>query len=109
MKLNLNKVRVESLLPAKAAAGDLDAFFENSMVINEQMAQRFQAAQEMGMVLRYVARFDATKKRAKVTVDAVLPDHPLAALLPGDNVFALKSLWYGDNPLIIRGLVLDVM
>lgn len=96
------QVRVESLVPAEAAAGDLDAFFENSMVINEQMAQRFQAAQEMGMVLRYVARFDATKKRAKVGVEAVLPDHPLAALLPGDNVFALKSRWYRDNPLIIR-------
>ncbi|MFS1538737.1 MAG: bifunctional aspartate kinase/homoserine dehydrogenase II [Candidatus Phlomobacter fragariae] len=97
------QVRVESLVPDEAATGDLDEFFENSMVINEQMAQRFQAAQEMGMVLRYVARFDATKKRAKVGVEAVSPDHPLAALLPGDNVFALKSRWYRDNPLVIRG------
>ncbi|HGJ5875532.1 MAG TPA: bifunctional aspartate kinase/homoserine dehydrogenase II [Arsenophonus sp.] len=97
------QVRVESLVPVEVATGDLNEFFKNSMVINEQMAQRLQAAQEMGMVLRYVARFDAAKNRAKVGVEAILPDHPLAALLPGDNVFAIESHWYRDNPLVIRG------
>ena len=33
----------------------------------------------------------------------VAPDHPLAALLPCDNVFAIESRWYRDNPLVIRG------
>ncbi len=31
------------------------------------------------------------------------PEHPLAALLPCDNVFAIESRWYRDNPLVIRG------
>nr|WP_250998802.1 hypothetical protein [Escherichia coli] len=30
-------------------------------------------------------------------------DHPLASLLPCDNVFAIESRWYRDNPLVIRG------
>ncbi|EEV1193481.1 hypothetical protein, partial [Escherichia coli] len=34
---------------------------------------------------------------------AVREDHPLASLLPCDNVFAIESRWYRDNPLVIRG------
>ncbi|MCW2257188.1 aspartokinase/homoserine dehydrogenase 2 [Providencia alcalifaciens] len=96
-------VRVESLVPAEAEAGSLDEFFENSALINEQMELRLEAAQEMGMVLRYVARYDAVKGRARVGVEAVKSDHPLSSLLPGDNVFAIESRWYRDNPLVIRG------
>jgi len=40
---------------------------------------------------------------ARVGVEAVRPEHPLAALLPCDNVFAIESRWYRDNPLVIRG------
>uniref|UniRef100_UPI0013CF55AE hypothetical protein n=1 Tax=Escherichia coli TaxID=562 RepID=UPI0013CF55AE len=64
------QVRAESLVPAQAQSGSLEAFFENSSVINEQMAQRLAAANEMDMVLRYIARFDANGK-AKVGVEAV--------------------------------------
>jgi aspartokinase/homoserine dehydrogenase 2 len=41
--------------------------------------------------------------RRSVGVEAVRPEHPLAALLPCDNVFAIESRWYRDNPLVIRG------
>ncbi|STQ08343.1 bifunctional aspartate kinase II/homoserine dehydrogenase II [Enterobacter cloacae] len=61
------------------------------------MLQRLEAANEMGLVLRYVARFEANGK-ARVGVEAVRPEHPLAALLPCDNVFAIESRWYRDNP-----------
>ncbi|AWK44259.1 aspartate kinase [Photorhabdus laumondii subsp. laumondii] len=96
------QVRVESLVPKEAESGSIEQFFDNSGAINEQMVQRLAAAQEMGMVLRYVARFNANGK-AKVGVEAVRPDHPLASLLPCDNVFAIESRWYRDNPLVIRG------
>lgn len=95
-------VRVESLVPEAAQEGTPDHFFENVTALNEQMACRLEAAREMGMVLRYVARFDANGK-ARVGVEAVRPDHPLAALQPGDNLFAVESRWYRDNPLVIRG------
>ena len=97
-----DQVRVESLVPAGCESGSVDHFFENSEALNEQMLQRFEAAQEMGLVLRYVARFDANGK-ARVGIEAVRPEHPLAALLPCDNVFAIESRWYRDNPLVIRG------
>ncbi|MBJ3815229.1 bifunctional aspartate kinase/homoserine dehydrogenase II [Shimwellia pseudoproteus] len=97
-----DQVRVESLVPQGCEAGSVDFFFENGDALNEQMVQRLEAAQEMGLVLRYVARFDANGK-ARVGVEAVRPEHPLAALLPCDNVFAIESRWYRDNPLVIRG------
>ncbi len=97
-----HQVRVESLVPEDCAEGSIDHFFENAEALDEQMLQRYEAASEMGLVLRYVARFDASGK-ARVGVEAVRSDHPLAALLPCDNVFAIESRWYRDNPLIIRG------
>lgn len=96
------QVRVESLVPKSCEGESVDHFFENGEALNEQMQQRFEAAQEMGLVLRYVARFDANGK-ARVGVEAVRNDHPLASLLPCDNVFAIESRWYRDNPLVIRG------
>ncbi|WP_192459356.1 bifunctional aspartate kinase/homoserine dehydrogenase II [Musicola keenii] len=97
-----NQVRVESLVPAGCEDGSVDQFFEDSESLNEQMLQRLEAANELGLVLRYVARFDVNGK-ARVGVEAVRPDHPLASLLPCDNVFAIESRWYRDNPLVIRG------
>lgn len=97
-----DQVRVESLVPAGGEDDSVDNFFENGDELNEQMVQRFEAAQELGLVLRYVARFDANGK-ARVGVEAVRAEHPLAALLPCDNVFAIESRWYRDNPLVIRG------
>ncbi|MBW7984294.1 bifunctional aspartate kinase/homoserine dehydrogenase II [Enterobacillus tribolii] len=95
-------VRVESLVPPGSEQGSIDHFFENGDDLNDQMLQRLEAAKEMGLVLRYVARFDANGK-ARVGVEAVREEHPLAALLPCDNVFAIESRWYRDNPLVIRG------
>lgn len=96
------QVRIESLVPAGSETGSVDHFFENSRELDAQMVQRLEAAREMGLVLRYVARFDANGK-ARVGVEAVRAEHPLAALLPCDNVFAIESRWYRDNPLVIRG------
>lgn len=97
-----NQVRVESLVPEGGENMTVDQFFEEGEVLNDQMLQRLEAAQEMGLVLRYVARFD-DKGKARVGVEALRPEHPLAPLLPCDNVFAIESRWYRDNPLVIRG------
>lgn len=97
-----DQVRVESLVPADVAGCSVDQFYENSELLNQQMLQRFEAASEMGLVLRYVARFDINGK-ARVGVEAVRAEHPLASLLPCDNVFAIESRWYRDNPLVLRG------
>ena len=91
-------------MPAHCEGGSIDHFFENGDELNEQMVQRLEAAREMGLVLRYVARFDANGK-ARVGVEAVREDHPLASLLPCDNVFAipLVSRQPAGDPWAWRG------
>lgn len=61
-----------------------------------------EAVREMGLVLRYVARFDVNGK-ARVGVEAVREDYSLVLLLSCDNVFVIESRWYRDNFLVIRG------
>ena len=100
-KINIATANFDAL--TKGAADYLAESKEhNYFELNEQMVQRLEAAREMGLGLRYVARFDANGK-ARVGVEAVREDHPLASLLPCDNVFAIESRWYRDNPLVIRG------
>ncbi|NIG62445.1 MAG: hypothetical protein G5663_03110 [Serratia symbiotica] len=62
-----NQARVNLLVPAGCEQGFIDQFFENGDVLNQQIQQHFDAAREMGLVLRHVARFDANgKERASV-------------------------------------------
>ncbi len=84
-------VRVESLVPAivKAAASTISLKMAMNLAAS-RWCNDWEAAREMGLVLRYVARFDANGK-ARVGVEAVREDHPLAALLPCDNVFAIEA------------------
>ena len=53
---------------------------DNSALINEQMEQRLAAANEMDMVLRYIARFDANGK-AKVSLFHQLTERDCAIKL----------------------------
>ena len=40
---------------------------------------------------------------ASVSLQQVSPEHALAAIAPCDNVFVVRSEWYGDNPLVLKG------
>ncbi len=70
------------------------------------MVQRHQKqpteAQGWGVALR--GAFPTPKvSETRVGVEArVRPEHPLAALLPCDNVLAIESRWYRGNPLVIK-------
>ncbi len=70
--------------------------------MDELLNKRLAKAQQEGKVLRYVARLDKNGKAA-VSVEALAQEHALANLLPCDNIFAIESRWYRDNPLVIRG------
>ena len=95
-------VKVESLVPEELAKLPLDDFLDQSDLLNQRLAERLTKAQREGKVLRYVARLEKNGK-ATVGVEALEKEHPLANLLPCDNIFAIESKWYKDNPLVIRG------
>ncbi len=97
-----HSIRVESLVPEELQGISLDDFLDNSQLLNQRLAERLAKAQREEKVLRYVARLEKNGK-ATVGVEALEKDHPLANLLPCDNIFAIESKWYKDNPLVIRG------
>ncbi|GAM77228.1 aspartokinase [Vibrio ishigakensis] len=95
-------VKVESLVPETLLGLHVDDFFSQAHLLNEILQERLEKAQSQGKVLRYVARL--TKEgEATVGVEALEEHHALANLLPCDNIFAIESKWYKDNPLVIRG------
>ncbi|MGR2702764.1 bifunctional aspartate kinase/homoserine dehydrogenase II [Vibrio campbellii] len=95
-------VKVESLVPAELRDLTLDAFFDQGDILSEILQERLTKAQRNDQVLRYVARLERNGK-ATVGVEALSREHALANLLPCDNIFAIESKWYKDNPLVIRG------
>lgn len=96
------QVKVESLVPDELSAISLDDFLDRGQFLSEQLAERLAKAQREDKVLRYVARLEKNGK-ATVGVEALSREHALANLLPCDNIFAIESRWYKDNPLVIRG------
>ncbi|MFV0450314.1 MAG: bifunctional aspartate kinase/homoserine dehydrogenase II [Vibrio sp.] len=102
LEVEPQNIRVESLVPKELRDISLDDFLDNSKLLNERLAERLAKAQKQDKVLRYVARLEKDGK-ASVGVEALEKDHPLANLLPCDNIFAIESRWYKDNPLVIRG------
>ncbi|MEZ9439215.1 bifunctional aspartate kinase/homoserine dehydrogenase II [Vibrio atlanticus] len=95
-------VKVESLVPEELQDLSVDDFFDKASVLSEELAERLKKAQSQQKVLRYVARLEKNGK-ATVGVEALSKEHALANLLPCDNIFAIESKWYKDNPLVIRG------
>lgn len=95
-------VKVESLVPEELKDLSLDDFLDKNQLLSERLAERLEKAQREEKVLRYVARLEKNGK-ATVGVEALDREHALANLLPCDNIFAIESKWYRDNPLVIRG------
>ncbi|MFA0036710.1 bifunctional aspartate kinase/homoserine dehydrogenase II [Vibrio chagasii] len=95
-------VKVESLVPEELQDLSVDDFFDKASVLSEELAERLKKAHSQQKVLRYVARLEKNGK-ATVGVEALSKEHALANLLPCDNIFAIESKWYKDNPLVIRG------
>ncbi|CAM4147608.1 bifunctional aspartate kinase/homoserine dehydrogenase II [Vibrio neonatus] len=102
LELEPEGVKVESLVPEGLLALSVDEFFQQANVLNEALAERLDKAQSEGKVLRYIARL-SKEGEATVGVEALEAHHSLANLLPCDNIFAIESKWYKDNPLVIRG------
>ncbi len=102
LALEPEQVKVESLVPDELIDLSLDDFLDNSQLLSERLAERLEKAQREEKVLRYVARLEKNGQ-ASVGVEALDKEHALANLLPCDNIFAIESKWYKDNPLVIRG------
>jgi len=100
--LDAEAVTVESLLPealVRAAADEVDAALA---ALDEPLRERFREAHRIGRRLRFVARLDR-EGRARIGLESLLPEDPLASGSGCDNRLAIWSDRYSDGPLVIQG------
>lgn len=104
-ELSLSDINCQSLVPEPLRNISLTEFLERTSELDEMFLSRLKQAQDKACVIRYVARFtyDNEKIMAKVSLEELSEKDAFAQLTPCDNVFQLKSEWYQENALIIRG------
>ncbi|MEE2744447.1 MAG: hypothetical protein VYD54_11090, partial [Bdellovibrionota bacterium] len=93
-------VNHKSILPPRLISLSLNDFLKDCSLLDETLSNLYQKAVKNGKVLRYLAT--VSKREAKMGIVSVSPNHSFAHINPGDNIFEIKSKWYGENPLIIR-------
>ncbi|MBE8167276.1 MAG: bifunctional aspartate kinase/homoserine dehydrogenase II [Shewanella sp.] len=105
LELELEDIQLDSLVPEHLTDIPLSEFLARCSELDSILAQQWQAANADNKVIRFVASLENVtgKLVAKVGLEWVDVNHPYASLTPGDNVFVIRSKFYQDNPLIIRG------
>jgi aspartokinase/homoserine dehydrogenase 1 len=101
--LELDDIRVESLVPSGLAEASVEEFLERLADFDAPMAERVEAARAAGRVLRYVAEVDVQDGKAEVRLERFAPDHPFANISLTDNIVQFVTRRYSENPLIVRG------
>ncbi|MGQ4661590.1 homoserine dehydrogenase [Lysobacter sp. F6437] len=106
VELESNEVDVESLVPPALAGippADVDAALP---FLDTPLRERFAAARKDGCKLRFIARLENIrdgKGNARVGLEALPEDHPLAGGAGTDNKVAIWSDRYCQQPLVIQG------
>lgn len=105
LPFELDDIDLEPLLPEGLEEGSVNEFWQQSAALDADFLPRLAKAQQEGAVLRYVAdlRNNDGRWQASVRLLAVEQAHPLAVLIPCDNVFVIESQWYQGNPLVLKG------
>lgn len=105
-ELESEDIDVASLVPPALAAlpaSELDTALPE---LDAPLRQRFAAAWKNGEKLRFIARFERDAKgvvSARVGLESLPGDHPLAGGAGTDNKVAIWSDRYARQPLIIQG------
>ncbi|GAB3363960.1 homoserine dehydrogenase [Lysobacter rhizosphaerae] len=106
VELESQDVDVTSLVPPELAVLSKDAVDAALPALDASLRQRFAAAYKNGEKLRFIARLERNAKgeaRARVGLESLPGDHPLAGGAGTDNKVAIWSDRYRTQPLVIQG------
>src|SRR5262249_8588789 len=102
LKMDLDDVEVDSLVPRSLAGGrDTSRFLTSFQRYDVAMADRVRRAASRGAVLRYVGALEGGRARAGLT--EFPRSHPVAAAKGSDNVIAFTTKRYSRTPLVVQG------
>jgi aspartokinase/homoserine dehydrogenase 1 len=100
--LGVDEVDVRSLVPESLRPVNADTFLARLEELDEPLAALHAQAASHGCVLRFLARLNQ-RGRARVGLVEVPSSHPAARLYGTDNQFALTTMRYNAQPLVIQG------
>jgi aspartokinase/homoserine dehydrogenase 1 len=102
LKMDIDHVRVHSLVPAALSGGAFSPrFFQSFARHDAEILKRLKAAQSRGNVLRYVGVLE--QGRAQAALKECPHTHPLAAAKGSDNIIAFTTERYARTPLVVQG------
>lgn len=102
VEIEVDQVRVESLVPAELREASVEGFLGGVSCLDEPMHQRLDEARANHQVLRYCAVLEADG-HAEVALKALPAFHPFAHIALTDNIVSFSTQRYRNNPLIVRG------
>ncbi|HKS58936.1 MAG TPA: bifunctional aspartate kinase/homoserine dehydrogenase I [Steroidobacteraceae bacterium] len=103
LRLELDDVQLESLVPRALAGVSLDEFLERLPQFDNAMAERLEAARGRNRVLRYIGSLDAATGKASVGLVELERSHTFANINLTDNVVRFLTQRYNQNPLVVQG------
>jgi aspartokinase/homoserine dehydrogenase 1 len=102
LRMDLDEVRVDSLVPKALSRGKYDRSFLPAFArVDVQMADRVKRAAARGNVLRYVGTLERGKASAGLKEFPQI--HPIASAKGSDNVIAFTTKRYSRTPLVVQG------
>ncbi len=105
-ELALEDIDCQNLVPEALQSLSTDDFLSRANELDDYFASTLNDAKAKQSCIRYVARFQSkgsSTVSAKVSLEVLPQSDAFANLSPCDNIFQISSLWYQENPLIIRG------
>ncbi len=102
LRLGLQDIEIESLVPPGLDAVTVDEFLDALAEQDASMLDRWTKSNEAGEVLRYVGRLDRSGA-ATVRLESLPTNHAFAHINLTDNIVRFVSERYSDNPLVVQG------
>lgn len=101
-KLEFEDVEIQNLVPEGARNGrSVEEFFEKLSEYDHEFELLLKEAAKEGKKLCYIAKFENGKP--KVALEQIGSDHPFYNLSGSDNIIALYTRHYNENPMVIQG------
>jgi aspartokinase/homoserine dehydrogenase 1 len=102
LRMDLDEVEVDSLVPAALARGAYSSRFLTAFQrYDGAIADRVRRAASRGAVLRYVGTLE--RGRARAGLKEFPRHHPVAAAKGSDNLIAFTTKRYARTPLVVQG------
>jgi aspartokinase/homoserine dehydrogenase 1 len=100
--MELNEIELTSLLPKEArTANSIQKVISILQKYDQEYEEKRQNAANKGKVLRYIARYRAGK--ASISLIEVGVSNPFYSLSGSENIIAIYSEYYRENPLVLKG------